>query len=193
MAKLRVLAALAILALSTSAQAQMFVTQVNYCSQTCSAACVDVAKEMKRDANQILSNCGVTNTGIPVRTKVFAFSRDNCTSLVGQFDPSTKCGQFLDSTTQVWAVSINGKCLDIQDTTIDIACETTRDLVSADSVEFFGTDDCKKFVAAASSRSRCSDMSRVIGTKPVWSVKINGQCQDIADVDFATACNRFAP
>jgi hypothetical protein len=123
------------------------------------------------------------------------FHSDQCSSqLVSTATGATDCARLGAIGSQsVWGMKSGERCYDIQDTTYLDACYAYAAGDGPDVVELYRSDTCSGALQAfVGPRTDCSALaSHVSGT--VWGVRINGECQDITDSDFASACARFKP
>ncbi|MBL7714928.1 MAG: hypothetical protein JNL01_05630 [Bdellovibrionales bacterium] len=142
----------------------------------------------------------------------FFSASDNCTgtssgniTLLPGSDSHTQCKAQLGTTGKRWAWSIrvNGVCQDIVDTFVMDACSALnapgQTASTATQVQFFEYSDfcsgevlySKTFNASQPAHEQCDDISWRKGRKSVWSMKVNGICQNIVDTSLKFACNGF--
>lgn len=171
--------------------AAAFTVQAEDCSHTCSASCVRQAQQTKAIAQNYLEACGATpDPGNGGGGSVSLYKSDRCDDdLVAVLNSNSDCRSFAN--TRVWGVMVNGQCQDIRDVSGDVACEAFRAGSSRRAVGLYKSDKCDDdMVAYIDRKSDCEQMARKINSR-VWGVTIDGQCQDIADTDFVTACRSF--
>jgi hypothetical protein len=103
----------------------------------------------------------------------------NCTSLKGSH--------------RTWGVKVQGRCIDIQDADSDVACQLYKGGVNPNAVALYNSDTCSSdsdVVAIVDGQTQCSQLATVT-SKRVYGISVRGQCTDIADTDFNSACERF--
>lgn len=124
-------------------------------------------------------------------TKVEMFRSDNCSDdLVGIINSSTDCSRF-NGAGAVWAIRVNGKCQDVDDTNAVNACRLYQNAGQQNAIRVFKSDNCSEsMVAAIDQQTQCESL---VGLDSVWAIQTNGQCQDVSDLDVVTACKRFKP
>ena len=117
------------------------------------------------------------------------YHSDNCSSdLVAAATRNSICSDF-DANKSIWGVKVEGRCIDISDTSLGKVCPAMKSAGSIRAVKIYHNDQCaSSLVAAVEYDTRCEDLA---GLASAWAVEINGQCQDISDIDIVTACNRF--
>jgi hypothetical protein len=121
--------------------------------------------------------------------RVEIYKSDTCSgSLVAVVDSRTDCERLGNDS--AWAVKINGRCMDIQDTTLTKACQAFSGGMRG--VKFYHSDTCNgSLLGTVGRRSDCSRFADVVNNNSVWAVEVNGQCQDIADMNPKDACEAF--
>jgi hypothetical protein len=125
--------------------------------------------------------------GSPSRAIIYGTS-DNCDDghIAEIVDYDTDCAD-LSSTAPAWSVKVNGQCQNITDTNVRNACVGIQ-AANAPNVIYGTSDNCdnSKIAAVLTRRTNCSALS---STDPSWSIKVNGQCQNITDTNVRSACN----
>jgi hypothetical protein len=121
------------------------------------------------------------------------FHSDSCTgSLLTTIDERTDCDSLKNMST-VWGISANEQCIDVPDRTAVAACYTLARAASPDATVFYHSDNCSgQVLVYADEKSDCRKIAPHVRSS-VWGVRINGECQDIRDTDFASACAAFLP
>lgn len=143
--------------------------------------------------NEICQNISDTNVqaackGIQAaQAKNVLYGRsDSCdiNSVVSVVNNRTNCNIFGDES--VWSIKIDGKCENISDTTAIKACRAIQ-ARSAPNVIFGRSDSCDMSVieAVIDERTNCEVLS---DTTSAWSMKVDGDCQNIADTNVRAAC-----
>lgn len=123
--------------------------------------------------------------------QVEMFRSDRCDgSLSAIISTHTNC-EALSTEGSAWAVNINGQCKDLSDTSLRLACRSLRGVLSTPNVEIYKSDRCDgSLVAIVDRYTQCQSLA---GMADAWAIKVNGQCQDISDMNVVTACERFKP
>ena len=162
-----------------------------YAQSNCASSC---SSECMRLAEQVIRNCG-DNTQPqpprppPVSQRTTLYKSDRCSSDVIAFlSPTTNCSS-LSSSQRTWGVSVQGQCHDISDIGSDVACLLFKAASNFNSSLLYHSDRCEEneLIAAVDESTSCNALSGVTN-KRVWGIKIDGQCFDISDRDFANAC-----
>lgn len=119
------------------------------------------------------------------------YKSDRCDgSLSAIISTHTNC-EALSTEGSAWAVNINGQCKDLSDTSPRLACRSLRGVLSTPNVEIYKSDRCDgSLVAIVDRYTQCQSLA---GMADAWAIKVNGQCQDISDMNIVTACERFKP
>lgn len=130
------------------------------------------------------------NAGNPQAVKVYR--SDSCRdSLSAIFSTYTNCEAMSDAGNNAWAIMVGGQCRDIADTTLKKSCHAFKGINSPSAVKLYHSDSCKdNLIAAIDNSTNCESLA---GLDRVWGIEINGQCQDITDLDIVPACQRFKP
>jgi len=139
----------------------------------------------------------------PVNPLVRLFSDDNCSREVLNLDHETDCGAWMTvlGNAKVWSVSVDGRCLNIPDVSFSQqTCDkyrrgaqaTRRPVVDRDAIELFTDDNCTKLITSVQRGDRCDDLTELFGSLNVWSIKFRGRCENISDLNFSTACQKYA-
>lgn len=83
---------------------------------------------------------------------------------------------------------MGGVCYDVSDIDARSACQRYK----GGSASLFHSDSCSpsELLAVVGAGSDCRALGSQISSN-VWGVLIDGECRDISDTDFATACERF--
>src|SRR5262249_8640950 len=100
----------------------------------------------------------------------------------------TDCSTLSDSD-RSWSIKVDGRCIDIPDTTVRKACMANQ----PNHVLIYGSSDScddSRLLASVSSATDCNTLS---DTDRAWSVKVNGQCLDIEDTTVRKACIMHQP
>lgn len=120
------------------------------------------------------------------------YHSDSCSSgLIGILTSYSDCESMDSGNNNVWAVEMNGSCQNISDTSPARACRALKAAQSSNAIKIYNSDSCSgSLVAYVDSRTRCEGLR---GMPDAWGVMINGQCQNIADTDIVSACQRFKP
>lgn len=93
----------------------------------------------------------------------------------------------------VWAVSHQGRCYNLEDTSLDQAAQRVRGLFAPEysQITFHQSDSCNGNIIAILDRSQgCGSVGYI--SQSVWGISEGGRCTDIADASFEAACSRFA-
>lgn len=99
-------------------------------------------------------------------------------------DAQTDCLS-LSPTTEVWSVSVDGRCQNIGDTNMRAACLA---LQPGDGAIIFGrTDRCDADQALLRVTDE-TDCLRLSASQDAWSISVNGRCQNIGDTNVRQAC-----
>lgn len=117
------------------------------------------------------------------------FRSDNCTSnAMASIGPETNCKAM--GRDNIWAARVGGECGDISDSPFEDTCERFK--AGNDGVLLYKSDSCssKELVGSVGFGSDCTAAGVRNGPR-VWAVKIQGQCEDISDMNFEEACKRF--
>jgi hypothetical protein len=109
-------------------------------------------------------------------------------------DESARCDELRALGSQaVWGMKVGDRCFDLDDTTYVNACHAFEAGNGPETVTFYKSDSCSGGLAAfVGPWTDCADLSRYVRSA-VWAIQIDGQCQDISDSNFVSACERFKP
>lgn len=146
---------------------------------------VDMSAEAACEAFKVLDQAP--------RDIVRLYRSDSCTGpLTGILSLNERCESVSSSLGDVWAISINGRCQNIKDTSAAKACYALKGMSSPSAIKIYTSDNCSSgtLVSYVDSRTRCENLR---GMSDAWGIEINGQCENIADTDIASACERFRP
>lgn len=119
-------------------------------------------------------------------SQVEMYKSDSCNgSLVGNINPATNC-QVYSSAAAVWAIKVNGKCMDTLDMSAAQACQTFKDAANPNTLRLFKSDSCNGSLSAVvSTQTNCESLA---SDNSAWAVSIGGQCKDLADMSPKMAC-----
>ena len=147
--------------------------------------CQDIDDTTAQNACRMYQNAGN-------KEAVKVYRSDSCSdSLSGIFSSYTNCDTLSDSGNSAWAIMVNNQCKDVADTTLKKSCIAFKAINSPRAVKFYHSDSCgDELVAAVDRNTNCESLA---GLDKVWAVEINGQCQDISDLEIVPACQRFKP
>lgn len=147
--------------------------------------CQDIDDTTAQNACRMYQNAGNTEA-------VKVYKSDSCSdSLSAIFSTYSNCDSVSDSGNNAWAIMVGNQCMDISDTTLKKSCNAFKGINSPNSVKLYHSDSCgSDLVAAIDSNTNCDSLA---GLNKVWAIQINGQCQDISDLDVVPACQRFKP
>lgn len=168
------------------------IAQQNPCDVMCSRECLTYAADLQRYARDVFTQCNVQPRPVPDPRRggtVEFYRSDSCNgSLVATANNTTDCSTI--GSDAVWAVKINGSCLNIIDTTLSRACYLVSAASHPNPTKLYRSDSCSgDVVGIVSPYTNCEIIGQ--GAGAVWAIEKNGRCQDITDTDFVTACNRF--
>lgn len=118
------------------------------------------------------------------------YHSDSCSGgLIARVTPATSCQSFAQAQ-QAWGVKINGKCLNINDTSAVQACEAFKGAADPEAVTIYHSDSCSgSEIAMVSSLTNC-DLFEQTGSA-AWGVKVGNKCHNINDTAPALACRAF--
>lgn len=148
--------------------------------------CQDIGDTNAQNACRTYQNAGNTEA-------VKVYRSDSCRdSLVGIFSTYSNCDSVDDSSgNNAWGIMVGNQCKDIADTSLKMSCRAFKAMNSPYAVRLYRSDSCRdSLVAAVDSNTKCESLS---GLPQVWAIEINGQCQDITDMEVVAACQRFKP
>ena len=122
--------------------------------------------------------------------KVEMFRSDNCSDdLVGIINSSTDCSRF-NGAGAVWAIRVNGKCQDVDDTNAVNACRLYQNAGQQNAIRVFKSDNCGDSLSGIfSSYTNCDSLPN--DGRNAWSMMSGGKCQDIADTTLPLSCRAF--
>lgn len=174
--------------------------RIRECERYCSYDCDRLVQRLDRRVQRIANNCGYNNPTPrprprprpPVGETVKYYHNDHCNgSLLGTTRSTRDCRDLANNVrSRVWAVEINGQCHDISDTSAMAACLAFADS-SPRSVKLYHNDHCNgSLIANVNYQTNCEELGQHISTR-VWGIKVNGQCEDISDTDFVSACRLY--
>lgn len=119
--------------------------------------------------------------------QVEMFKSDSCNgSLVGMVNPGTNCQAYANAAA-VWAIKINGKCMDTLDMNAAQACETFKGAGNPNTLRVFKSDSCNGSLSAVISTATNCEALATDGS--AWAVTIGGVCKDLADTSPKMACH----
>lgn len=123
-------------------------------------------------------------------TKVEMFRSDNCSDeLVGIINSSTDCSRF-NGAGNVWAIRVNGKCQDIDDTNAVNACRLYQNAGYQNAIRVYKSDNCSDSLSGIfSAYTNCEALPN--DGRNAWSIMSGGKCQDIADTTLPLSCRAF--
>ncbi len=118
--------------------------------------------------------------------QVEMFKSDSCNgSLVGIVNPGTNC-QSYSGAAAVWAIKVNGKCMDTLDMNAAQACETFKGAGNPNTLKTYKADSCNGSLSAViSTHTNCESLST---DSSAWAVNIGGVCKDMVDTSPKMAC-----
>lgn len=118
--------------------------------------------------------------------QVEMFKSDSCNgSLVGIVNPGTNCQSYLNAAS-VWAIKVNGKCMDTIDMSAAQACQAFKDAGNLNTLKLYKSDSCGGSLSAVvSTYTNCESLS---SDNSAWAVNIGGQCKDLTDTSPKMAC-----
>ncbi|MFL5786187.1 MAG: hypothetical protein ACJ76H_16330 [Bacteriovoracaceae bacterium] len=133
------------------------------------------------------------------RNDVAVYSDDRCGVKITDISARENCDRLsvIFGQQRAWSVSINGQCIDINDTTFGDICSEASNLARAqkprtEDLVAYSDDRCSTRVAVIDPGVDCNALGAVLSQSRVWSVSVNGQCVDIQDEYFdANTCNSF--
>jgi len=142
------------------------------------------------DTNAVNACRMYQHAGNPDAVRVY--KSDSCRdSLSGIFSTYSNCETLPNDGNNAWAIMAGGKCQDIADTSLTMSCRAFKAINTPRAVKLFHSDTCREsLVAAVDQYTNCDSLT---GLENVWAIQINGQCQDVSDLDVITACKRFKP
>lgn len=119
------------------------------------------------------------------------YSSDSCSgnpeAIVGSLSQCDK----LAPGARAWGVRVEGKCLNISDTTAAKACEAFKGASSPVAVAIYNSDSCSGSPnAIIDYNTRCDSLR---GLPPAWGIMLNGRCENISDLPIEAACERYRP
>jgi len=172
-----------------TAFAAVFFAQQSFAQVDCRYSC---APECIRLADTINYNCGGGQTP-PISTTVQIYGSDTCDSeLIANIGSGTNCAS-LHGLHRTWGVKIQGRCIDIQDVDSDVACQMFKGGANPNAVGLYNSDDCASdsdLIALVDTQTQCPQLA-ALTTKRIYGISAHGQCTDISDTDFNSACERF--
>lgn len=142
------------------------------------------------DTNAVNACRMYQHAGNPQAIRVY--KSDSCSdSLSGIFSSYSNCESLPNDGRNAWAIMAGGRCQDIADTTLTLSCRAFKAINTPHAVKLYHSDTCREsMVAAVDQNTNCDSLN---GLENVWAIQINGQCQDVVDLDVVTACKRFKP
>lgn len=149
--------------------------------------CHDIGTSTFQDA------CNRYKNGGSLGPSVELYHSDSCSSDLQAFiDESTNCADLgTRVTSSVWGVKIGSRCYDISDTNSKRACTLYQNAASQYAVGAFHSDSCASdLLAYLGPRADCTQIQPYVSSS-VWGITQNGQCNDISDESFSTACPKY--
>jgi hypothetical protein len=154
------------------------------------------------------SACGsiqpLVNEPIISQPVVQLFKDDRCTSRLIDLDPAVNYNAWTPVVggQNVWSLRVENKCIDFPDTLFNanLASRLVNDSLTmrgrpdprSEEIELFADDRCSNSVTTVQRGNSCNALSTFYGSRPVWSIKFRGRCEDISDTTFAAACDTYA-
>ncbi|AZZ35399.1 hypothetical protein CIK05_00810 [Bdellovibrio sp. qaytius] len=122
--------------------------------------------------------------------KVELFQSDSCQGdLIGIVNASTDCSKF-SGAGNVWAIRVNGKCQDIDDTSAINACRLYQNAGNTQAVKVYKSDNCTDSLSGIfSTFSNCESLPN--NGNNAWAIMVGNKCQDIADTSLTMSCRAF--
>jgi hypothetical protein len=131
------------------------------------------------------------------RNEVAVYSDDYCTESQKITDIRAHEGcdrlSVIFGQSRAWSVKINGKCVDVPDTSFGQICPSLGDLARAqkprsEDLVAYSDDYCTPSAKTVviDPGVDCNALGGVLRSTRVWSVKLNGQCVDVADTQFSS-------
>lgn len=192
--------ALALTSLSALAQ-QRIIKQRNLdremqvCERECSNHCSRFVNRLSRRLDNMAYNCGYDQPAPmpPVRQQVKFYKNDSChSSYLGSVVNPRDCHNFAQNVSgSVWAVEIDGNCLNIDDTSALNACRAFTNARYGRAVELYRNDSChSSIVGLIDYNTNCSEFAQSVSSS-IWGIKVNGECINIPDTNAERACNLY--
>jgi hypothetical protein len=133
------------------------------------------------------------------RNDVNVYSDDRCGQIVTEIRPRDNCNRLstIFGNQRAWSVSLNGQCIDINDTTFERICPDVQNLANdqkprTEDLVVFTDDRCGSKISVIDPGVDCNALGTVLNGTRAWSVSLNGQCVDINDKTFnASTCQEF--
>ncbi len=133
------------------------------------------------------------------RNDVTVFSDDSCRQKITEVRPRENCERLsvIFGQQRAWSVSVNGQCVDINDTTFGRICPDVVALANdqkprTEDLLVYTSDSCSGKIAVIDPGVDCTALGTVLNGTRAWSVRMNGQCVDINDRVFSPAvCQQF--
>ena len=171
-----------LIAFATICFASISFAQID-CRYSCAPECI-------RLADTIAANCGLQPLP-PSHPPVQLYGSDTCSSdLIANVNATTNCSA-LQGARRTWGVKIQGQCFDVRDMNSDAACHLFRAGGTYDAVGLYNSDTCSSdLVAFVDSKTQCAQLASYVNVR-IYGIQSQGQCSDIADSDFNSACERF--
>lgn len=117
-------------------------------------------------------------------------SSDSCasSSMVANVRETTDCATL--GSTSAWSIMVDGRCVDISDTTAQNACQEVKRRQPT-GFSIFGSSDSCASDSLISTIRETTECSTLAATGSSWSISINGQCIDISDTSPQKACEEL--
>jgi hypothetical protein len=128
--------------------------------------------------------CRGAGGGGSERLGVLYARSDSCAadSAVATVRAETNCAAL---TGEVWSLSVDGQCRDIEDTSARAACTQLQSSIGAALYGRSDSCDAEAFVTKVDTYTKCQLLS---ASAESWSMSIDGECRDTEDISVRAAC-----
>lgn len=118
------------------------------------------------------------------------YASDSCSSnAIAAISSNTSCESLEKNSSNAWGLKIGDTCHNIQDTSPAKACNVYKAASNPAAIEIYASDSCSSSLTAiVDYNTKCESLR---GLPQAWGIKVNGQCQNISDIDIVTACERY--
>lgn len=126
----------------------------------------------------------------PQNQNVEFYRSDSCSSeLVAVVNPMTDCSRYAGAE-RVWAIRVNGRCEDIDDTTTENACRIFQNAGDTTAVKVYKSDSCRDSLSGIfSTYTDCNTLSD--SGNGAYAIMVGNKCTDISDMTLKKSCNAF--
>lgn len=152
------------------------------CQNQCSLYCQGIFIKGKGKIDKYLTQCGVTTPPLEIEY----YRSDYCNGAPeGVFYSTSRCDKLFFNYS-IYAIKVNGKCIDILDANIRDTCKRFKN--GFDGVKLYNHAYCnERLIAVVTPNTNCSEVSgSVYGVK-----KKGGECQSVGGTSASRLCYHF--